>query len=246
MTTFVNLYARAFIGAVDVTNSDKVDFGTITVDAVPFTNFGSGGFTEMKPGLKHGDFTVDAFQDFDIGVMDDLLGPAALLTSNYPISVQPNPTGTETAGDPAYFSRGILTKYDPLGGAKGQAAKAITGAVYDTAVIRGYAAHPEAARTSTGTGTAVALVGPTATQKLYGALHVTAYTGLTNVVFKIQSDDNSGFSSATDRITFGTVTAVGSEFASVAGSFSSETYHRISWTASGAGSVTFAGFFGVL
>lgn len=245
MATFVNMHARAFVGHIDVTNSDKVDFGTITVEAVPFTNFGSGGFTEFKPGLIRGEFMVDAFQDFDADVMDDELGVAALGTQ-YPISVQPNPTGTETAGDAAWFSRGIVTKYDPLGGAKGQAAKALTGAVYDTAVIRGYVAHPEAARTSTGTGTAVALTGPTASQKLYAALHVTAYSGFTNVVFKIQSDDGSGFGSATDRITFATVTSTTSEFASVAGSFSSETHHRITWTVTGSGSVTFAGYFGVL
>jgi hypothetical protein len=245
VATVVNMHCRAFVGHIDVTNADKVDFGTISVDAVPFTNFGSGGFAEMKPGLMRGEFTVDAFQDFAVDVMDDELGVAALGTQ-YPISVQPNPTGSETAGDAAWFTRGIVTAYDPLGAAKGEAAKAVLSSVYDTVAVRGYVGHPEAARTSTSTGTAVALTGPSSTQRLYAALHVTAYTGFTNVVFKVQSDDGAGFGSATDRITFATVTATTSEFASVAGSFSSETHHRFSWTVTGSGSVTFAGFFGVL
>jgi hypothetical protein len=245
MTTFVNLYARAYVGHIDVTNSDKVAFGNITAVKVPFTNFGSGGFVENKPGLISGEFSVDAFQDFAADVMDDELGVSAL-GAQYPISVQPNPTGTETAGDAAWFTRGIITRYDPLGGAKGDAAKALTGAVYDTAVIRGLCAHPKAARTSDGNGTAVALVGPTASQRLYAAIHVTAYSGFSSVVFKIQSDDAGGFGSATDRITLATVTGTTSEFASVAGSFSSETHHRVTWDVTGSGSVTFACFVGVL
>lgn len=239
------MFARSFVGHIDVTNSDKVSFGPVTTTPVPFTNFASGGFVEMKPGLMRGSFKVDAFQDYAVDVMDDELGVTALGTQ-YPISVAPTPSGTETAGDAAWFTRGIITEYNPLDGAKGDAAKAIVGAVTDTAIIRALVAHPEAARTTTGTGTAVALAGPTASQRLYAALHVTGYTGFTNVVFKIQSDDNSGFSSATDRITFATVTSTTSEFASVAGSFSSETHHRISWTVTGSGTVTFTAFFGVL
>lgn len=245
MTTFANMHARAYIGHIDVTNSDKVDFGTITVQAVPFTNFTSGGFTEMKPGLISGDFTVDAFQDFDADVMDDELGVAALGTQ-YPISVQPNPSGTETAGDAAWFSRGIITKYDPLGGAKGQAAKAITGAVYDTAVIRGYVAHPEAARTATGNGTIIAMTGPTTSQKLYAALHVTAFSGLTSLVVTVQSDDGAGFATPTTQATFATVTGTTSEWLSVTGYGATETHHRIVYTIVGTGSCTFAAFLGVL
>jgi len=117
---------------------------------------------------------------------------------------------------------------------------------YDTAIVRALVAHPVAARTTDGNGTAVALAGPTASQRLYAALHVTAYSGLTNVVFKIQSDDASGMASATDRITFTTVSGLTSQFASVAGSFSSETHHRITWDVTGSGSVTFVAAFGVI
>lgn len=245
MATVVNMHCRAFLGHVDVTNADKVDFGAVTVQAVPFTNFTSGGFTEMKPGLISGNFTVDAFQDFDADVMDDELNLPDL-TANYAISVAPNTTGTETAGDPAWFTRGIRTTYDPFGGAKGQAAKAITGAVYDTAIIRGVVAHPEAARTATGNGTIIALTGPTTSQRLYACLHVTAYSGITNLVVTVQSDDGAGFGTPTTRATFTTVTGVTSEFISVAGYGATETHHRIVYTITGTGSVTFVACLGVL
>ena len=245
MATFVNMHARAYLGHIDVTNSDKVDFGPFTREAVRFTNFGSGGFEEFKPGLGRGEFTVDAFQDFAADTMDDELGVAALGTQ-YPISVQPNPTGTETAGDAAWFSRGIITKYDPLGAGVGQAAKAVLSSVFDTAIVRGVVAHPKAARTSTGNGTIIALTGPTTSQRLYCALHVTAYSGLTNLIVTVQSDDGAGFGSATTRATFTTVTGTTSEFISVAGYGATETHHRIVYTISGTGSVTFAAFIGVL
>ena len=246
MATFVNMHARAFIGHIDVTNADKVDFGTVTVDAVPFTNFTSGGYTEMKPGLIRGNFMADAFQDFVADVMDDEIGPMLIAGGQHAISVAPNVSGTETAGDPAWFSRGILTTYDPLGAAKGQAAKAIMNSVYDTAVIRGVVAHPKAAQTTTGNGTIIALTGPTTSQRLYCALHVTAYATLTNAVFTVQSDDGAGFASPTTRATFTTVTGVTSEFISVAGYGATETHHRCVYTLTGSGSVTFVLVIGVL
>jgi hypothetical protein len=245
MATFVGLHHRISVGHLDLTNSDKIDFGTLTAAQVAFTNFGSGGFEEYKPGLISGDFQVDAFQDFAVDVLDDELGVTALGTS-FPIHVAPNPTGTETAGDLAYLSRGFIKGYNPLEGAKGAAAKAIIAAKYDVPIVRGVTLHPKAARTADGNGTAVALAGPSSSQRLFAALHVYAYSGLTNVVFKVQSDNASGMSSATDRITFATVTGVGSEWASVAGDFSTETHLRVTWDVTGSGSVTFACAVGVL
>ena len=52
-------------------------------------------------------------------------------------------------------------------------------------------------------GTAVQLGAVSATQSLYAALHVFSGTG--SFIVKVQSDDNSGFTTATDRITFATV-----------------------------------------
>lgn len=246
MATFVGMYDRVHLGHIDLTSlTEQVNFGDLSAVAVSFTNFGAGGFQEMKPGLISGEFSATTFQDFALDTLDDELGVAGLGTQ-YPVSVDPCPTGTSTAGDTAYFSRGSIGGYNPMDGAKGGAAKAMIKVPYDAALIRGQVAHPKAARTTTGTGTALVLTGPTAAQKLYLALHIFAYSGLTNVVFTVESDDNAGFTTPTTRITATTVTGVTSQFASLPGDLSTETYHRVKWTATGVGSVTFAAYLGVI
>jgi hypothetical protein len=52
----------------------------------------------------------------------------------------------------------------------------------------------------------------------------------TNLAVKVQSDDNGGFSSATDRITFSTVSASGWQLGSVAGNLVTETFWRVTGT----------------
>ncbi len=74
------------------------------------------------------------------------------------------------------------------------------------------------AKTTTFNGVARQLGALSATQKLYAILFATAKTTFTSAVFKVQSDDNSGFTTPTDRITFTTVTGLTSEMpAAVAG-----------------------------
>jgi len=245
MGAYVAVNHRAYLAHLDATDAEQIVFGPLNVAAVPFPSMADGGYLSNRPGLRSGEFMIDKWQDFGAGVWDDQLGLAAV-GSQYAFSVTPNTSGTETAGDPAWFSRGIATNYAPMSASIGDPVKGPISGVFDTVFVRGQVAHPKAARTATGTGTALTLTGPTATQSLYAALHVTAYSGITNVVFKIQSDDNSGFTSATDRITFSTVTGVTSQFTSVAGNFSTETHHRITWTVTGSGSVTFVAFVGVL
>jgi hypothetical protein len=68
-----------------------------------------------------------------------------------------------------------------------------------------------------------------------GFVHVTAFSGLTNIIIKFQdSPDNSAW---TDRITFATVTGVTSERKTMSGSVA--RYRRALWTVSGTGSATF-------
>jgi hypothetical protein len=140
----------------------------------------------------------------------------------------------------------VIGSENPLGGAKGEMATFEWSVPYDTAITQGKVLYPSTATTADANGTAVAMTGPTAAQKLYAALHVTAFSGLTNVIVKIQSDDNSGFTSATDRITFTTATGTTSQFTSVAGDFSSETHVRVNIDVTGTGSTTFVVMAGVI
>ena len=245
MGSFVALHNKIYVGHLDLTGlANRIDFGPLTRDMKDATTYADGGYSCVKPGLIKGEARVAGFQDWAADVLDDEISVGQLGTQ-YPISVIPNASGTVAAGDPCWLSRGLLDSQG-LPFVKGEMAAFDWHMGYDTAAVRGFVGHPLAARTSSADGTAVALGGPTASQSLYAALHVMAFSGLTNIVVKVQSDDNSGFSSATDRITFSTVTATTSEWKSVAGSFSSETHLRASWAVTGTGSCTFAVTFGVL
>jgi hypothetical protein len=246
MGSFVGLSNRIYLAQLDLSGlANEVTFGPITTAMRPFTTFNEGGYNAVKPGLTSGAAMVKGFQDYAVDVLDDDIS-IGQLGSQYPFTVVANPTGTVTAADTCWLSRGLVSDLKPFDGAKGDPAAFELGLAYDAAIVQAKVGAPLAAVTANGTGTAVLLTGPTAAQKLYGALHVTAYSGFTNVVFTIESDDNSGFSSPTTRTTFATVTGRTSEFASVAGAFSSETYHRVKWVVTGSGSVTFVATFGVI
>ena len=108
----------------------------------------------------------------------------------------------------------------------------------DEMVDLGYSLHDLTAETATGNGTAVDNTDAT-TNGGVGCLHVTAYSGFTNVVFKIQhSTDNSVW---VDLITFTTVTAATSERSAVTGTVN--RYTRVIRTVTGTGSVTFVAAF---
>jgi hypothetical protein len=85
--------------------------------------------------------------------------------------------------------------------------------------------------TGNGDGTAYELGAVTATERVYAAVHIHAVDGGT-VAVKIQSDDNEGMASATDRITFSTSTGVTSQWKELAGPVT-DTWWRANWTYAG-------------
>lgn len=248
MASFVGTANRVYVNHLDLSGqADKVDFGTLTRVMQPATTFNDGGYMCVKPGLISGAAAIHGFQDWATGVFDDQIS-VAQLGAQYPVTVIPNPTGTVTAADTCWMSRGLVGTLSPMAGAKGDMADFELAMPYDTAIVQAKVAAPLATQTTTGNGTAVPLTGPTATQRLYAAVHVTAYSGFTNVIFTVESDDNAGFTSPIVRATFATVTTLltGPQFISVAGPWNTETHHRIVRTVSGAGSITFTAAFGVL
>lgn len=246
MASFVGLHNRVYLNHLDLTgNVNRADFGTITTAMQNGTTYADGGFECPRPGLMSGGASLEGFQDYVADVLDDEISTGQLGTQ-YPLTIIPNPTGTVTAADACWMSRGVLNTIEPLIITKGEMAGFKMGVRYDTAIVQAKVAAAKAAVTVNTNGTAVALTGPTATQRLYAAVHVFAYSGLTNCVFTVQSDDGVGMGTPTTRITFTTVTAVGGQFTSVAGNFSTETHHRIVATVTGTGSITYAAAFGVL
>ena len=77
-------------------------------------------------------------------------------------------------------------------------------------------------------------------KSMYAALHVISVSGTSPTLDVIvQSDDNSGFTTPTNRITFSQTGAVGAEWGSVAGAVTDD-YWRVSYTIGGSDTPTFA------
>lgn len=113
----------------------------------------------------------------------------------------------------------------------------------------GYILEPgSTARTSSGNGTGVQVGAVGATQLAYATLHVFSITGSSvSLTVEIESDDNSGFTSAVSRITFTAATDGGgitSEWKSVAGAITDD-YWRAKWTVTGTAQFKFIVGFGI-
>lgn len=161
-------------------------------------------------------------------VLNDRLG-----LSNVPVTIAP--IGS-SVGDRAFVARVATADYQPMGGAVGELSLfSVGGEGSGVPVGRGSILH-NATRTATGNAPAGVQVGAlSSTQSLYAALHITAVAGTNpSLTVKVQSDDNSGFTSPTDRITFTAANATDNlaQFGSVAGAITDD-YWRVTYTISG-------------
>lgn len=238
------LQALVGVGQYDISASSgeiqNLDRKVITRE-VP--NFAGGGFMHRAAGLIDGAFKVAGWSDFASGTVGQQFSAASLGTQQLGYVATP---GT-AAGDPCVFTRGPLAALSLWGGKVGDASPFALEITPDTATVQGFVAAPSAARTATGTGSAVTATGPTASQRVYAALAVTAASGTTaSCTVKIQSAPASNFASPTDRITFTAATAAGWQFSSTSVGEITDGYWRATWTISGATpSFTFAVLFGI-
>lgn len=206
-----------------------------------------GAMSELKDGTVLGDLsrrrragldalalTLAGFWNGGAGNVDEVLF-GNIAVADVPLTVG-QPTGAE--GDTAFFFKALLGEYKPGAAVGDMFGFQVTGDDSGgDGLIRGTLMNV-AARTTTGTGTIVQLGAVSALQKLYAALHVVAYSGLTNAIIKVQSAATGGFGSPTDRITFTTVTGLTSEYKSLAGAIT-DAFWRVTWTLTGVGSITF-------
>lgn len=107
---------------------------------------------------------------------------------------------------------------------------------------------PKLARVATNTGTGRQLGAASASQTVYGVLHVFAASVGDTLDVVVQSDAANTFLSPTDVITFAQKTAVGHEWKTAAGTVSgADTWWRISFTIGGVDpSFTFCVAMGIL
>lgn len=224
---------RLFAGGVDfTTRSNKVELA-IDYEEKDATNFGSGGWKEVLGGLAASALGAEGqWEAGDAGKVDDQAFAALGSVGGW--TVCPD---AAAVGDLAYLSQALRAQYK-LGGQVGDIAPWSGAWAGAWPVARGVVAHPPGtARTATGTGTAIQLGAVTADKYIYATLHVLSIAGTSTptITVKIQSDDNSGFSSATDRITFTGVTdviGVSGQISRLAGAVTDD-YWRAQWTISG-------------
>lgn len=238
MPNYVNTALRVVANTTPVSSFTKelaLNASAEMKDSTP--SGGSGGWKRGLVGLKHFVITAKGMQDFAGGGIDEAF-PATVLGTPDVITCMPINDGT-VVGEPAFLANGREMGITPIMGKIGDIAGFSINWTGDGRLVGGKILHPSARRTATGNGTAVAMVGPAASQSLYTAFHVTSVEGAGTITFTVQTDDASGFASPTARITSSAFAAAGAELKSVAGSFSSETHIRVIWTISGLTAATF-------
>ncbi len=200
-----------------------VEFGT-EADPVDVTNGASGGWFEGLPGLKRTSLACELFLE-NVANPEKELNLLVENATSVPFSA--TKTYPPAAGDLAYFQKVgalYLTKKGQVGGAWGGSMR-FTG---QSPAVRGRVLE-NVVRSATGNSAAYNLaVAVGATERLWVATHVVAFDG-TSLDLKVQSDDDSGFPSAVDRVTVPQFTGIGSDVSYVNGAIT-DTYWRVNAT----------------
>ena len=230
-------------GATEIATQAKTFQLDASAEVLDTTALSTTGWSESIGGKKTVTLTFGLMADFTATVTEGA-------GSVYPQKVRSDYIVTASAqalearsivlgsadGSTAYLGDSLTTSFTPVEGEPGGLAMAQLAAVYSGKVARGVLLHPgSASRTSSGTGTGRQLGAVSATQKMYAALHVLHAAGASadqSLTVIVQSDDNSGFTSPTTRISFTAATTVSEQFSSVDGAVTDD-YWRVSYTVSG-------------
>jgi len=237
MAVFYNTNMQVLVDQLDLAGFATSAQLTAELAELDVTTLASNGFRQKISGLGQFALDVQGYQDFAAGLVDDTFRATA--TGQNTITIVPQ-NGGATIGDVAYFGAARTVTRQGLAGSVGDVAGFSLNWVSDGRLARGQIIHPLAARAATGSGTTTTFTTPTTGQFLCASFHVTAVTGSGSITFTIQTDDNSGMTTPATRITATAMTAIGGQFASVAGPFAGETHVRVGYTISGFSSVTFA------
>ena len=245
MAAFVLTNSRILVGSADVTQFTGAYTVGGQVAMQPANVHGGGGFTRMLPGLRSHTVQISGMADYDAGAVSAVFTPN-VVGAQYATAIIPVDTGA--TGDVALFTRGLLASVAAPGGAIGDTATFDMSIGGDTALIGGQVLAPLAARTTTGNSSVLTMTGPTSSQRLWCALHITAASGTTpSVTVTVQSSTVVGMTAPTTRFTFSAATGTGWQFATPLAGAITDGFYRATFTISGTTpSFTPAVFLGVL
>lgn len=225
-----------YVGGVNLAcNAKSFDVPTVEVAQIDTTSLCDTSVT-MIGGLKTASWSASVMQDFDANTVDDLVGLSTLGTE-FPMSVAP---AGATEGDVAYCFNATQLNYAPLSAQAGELAMANLSGMGTGTAVRGTLMNtPATPVTSTSTTTGVQVGAVPAGSTMFAALHVLSASGTSPTLdVVLQSDDNSGFSSAVSRVTFTQATGITSQWSTLAGAVTDD-YWRASYTIGGSASPTF-------
>lgn len=223
---------QCYVGPYDLTgqaNQVAVQPSAAMLDA---TTYASGGDSEFRPGLRSTSGTIATYLDesligtgLDVGT-ESLVVTTVLTNDEFAVGYSYSGVSV-SAGDETQVGQLLRRNHEFRANGKAWSGQLLL---------------PNAARTSGASGSARQLGAVSAAQRVYASLHAFDVTG-GNLIVKVQSDDNSGFTSATDRITFSTLTDAGSQLSSAAGAITDD-YWRVTFTMT-ASAATFAVLVGI-
>lgn len=221
---------QACLGGYKITNALNQLAIDVGADAVDVTTFGSAGAREFTGGLKTLGFSM-------AGYYNAVTGLDAALQTNLRVSDTPITFCSQagTAGEVAYIFKALQATYTRGGNIGDAFTFSLSGNNSSSSgAVRGTLMLNSTTVTATANGTARQLGAVIAGKKIYGALHVFAVAGTSSptLTVRVESDDNSGFTSATTRLTFTSKTAVGSDWQELAGAITDDWW-RVVVTVSG-------------
>lgn len=233
MAAFALTDVDLFANGLDLScfsNQLEVSSEAATLDA---TTFCSGGWDVPIAGRRSTMVSASGPTDMatataaQTSAVDEVL--AVDMGGTYTLSAVPMGS---SAGAVGYFTQGVLMSRAPLQGTIGDLATHAVSFRGSTPLIRG-TVLTAATVTSTGTSAVQQLGAVSASQRIWVAVHVLTADGTTpSVTVKLQSDDASGFPSATDRLTLTAMTTKGGQFGSAVGAIT-DSYWRASYAVSG-------------
>lgn len=205
MSAFVMTDCTVYAGGYDFTGDTNKISLKADVDDKETTVYGQRSKTRVG-GLKDVMFEHSGF--WQSAASSGAVDPEAF--SNLGVAdrvVTVSPTGA--VGETAYFFQGGIFNYELFGQIGDVTPFSLsTKGTNKQGLVRGQFAKAKGLASATGaTGSAVQLGAVGATQYLYAVVHV--FSAGTTITLKIQSDDSSGFSSATDVATLSAITAAG-------------------------------------
>lgn len=214
---------KILLGQYDISgdlNKIEIDRSQAELADDTFTSAATG-FRARIPGMQDGVFSLAGM----VELTDD--GQDEIFETNMSLSSIPIMVGLQGFTDFNRVKFGLIQQgeYKSGGNIGGRAEFSANGRISNYVLTDGNILAT-GAKTGTFNGTARQLGAVSASRSIWAQIHAVAKTTFTSAVFKLQSDDNSGFSSPTDRITFTTITGLTSELKTLAGAITDD-YWRI-------------------